>query len=354
MKFLRHIIGFAIVLGVGSAFAAAQDNLLETNLKKAFAAGELEGLHSVLVMREGKVLAEVHFKGKDERWGSWLGIREHGPDTLHDLRSVTKSIVGLLYGIALGEGKVPAVDQPLLAQFPEYADLRGEEQREAITIEHALTMQMGTKWDETIPYSNPKNSEIAMEHAKDRFRYVLDRPMVHEPGSNWIYSGGATAIVAKLIEDGTGQSIDAYAKEKLFKQLGFSHVDWVNGLNGKPSTASGLRLNIHDLAKIGRLVADNGAYEGKQIVPAEWIEASLKPHAKTIYGARYGYFWWLAPEGTPPIWMAGFGNGGQRLTIGRESKTVVALFAGNYNKEDAWRLPVKVISEFVVPALKNN
>ena len=110
-------------------------------------------------------------------------------------------------------------------------------------------MKMGTEWNEDLPYSDPKNSEIAMEYAEDRYRFVLDRPMVNEPGDWWTYHGGAVAVIAKLIADGVGMPIDKYAEQKLFKPLGISEFEWVRGADDVPSAASGLRLTIHDLAK---------------------------------------------------------------------------------------------------------
>ncbi len=325
--------------------------MLNEKLSEAFAAGELSGLHSVLVIHRGETIAETYFPGKDERWGTPLGEREHGPNTLHDLRSVTKSIVSLLYGIALAEGKVPAVDAPLIEQFPEYQDLAEDPQRRKILVRHALSMQMGTEWNEDMPYTDPRNSEVAMEMADDRYRFALDRPMVNEPGKVWSYNGGATALIAKLIETGVGMPIDDYARIKLFEPLGISEFEWVRGADGVPAAASGLRLKIHDLAKIGMLVAQKGKYDGNQIVPANWLSESFKPRAPSE-DLRYGYFWWLAKEGNPPEWVGGFGNGGQRLTVMPELDLVVVVFAGNYNQQQAWKLPVKIILGFAVPAVQ--
>ncbi len=341
------------LLGATMNNALAQSVEMEDKLARAFARGELEGLHSVLVLRDGGIFAEAHFPGDDERWGSSLGHRRHGPGTLHDLRSVTKSIVGLLYGIALEEGLVPAVDESLVAQFPEYDDLNADPLRGGISVRHALSMQMGTQWNEDLPYTDPSNSEIAMERARDRYRYVLDRPLTHEPGRRWTYNGGATAAIGRLIEKGAGMPIDEYAKEKLFAPLGIEAFEWVAGADDVPSAASGLRLNVHDLAKIGQVVVNGGAMDGRQIIPASWLEDSLTPWADTGE-LRYGYFWWLSPEGDPPIWVAGFGNGGQRLWINRNLGLVAVVFAGNYNKADAWKLPVEIIIDFVLPALGND
>lgn len=330
----------------------ARDAAMEESLKSSFAAGELTGLHSVLVLLRGEVLAEVHFDGEDEDWGRPLGMRRHGSDTLHDLRSVTKSVTSLLYGIALAEGRVPDLGACLVCQFPDYADLADDPARRAITVGHALTMTMGIDWNEELPYTDPANSEIAMEMAADRYRFVLDRPLVAEPGSRWIYNGGATAIIAKLLADGVGMPIDAYARERLFEPLGITNFEWRRGGDGEPSAASGLRLSVHDLARIGRMVAAGGLHEGRRILPETWLAESRTPRQTLADGIRYGYFWWLSPAGDPPVWMAGFGNGGQRLSVNPELGLVVAIFAGNYNQADAWQVPVKVIVEHLTPALE--
>lgn len=326
-------------------------NTLEQRLRTAFNAGELEGLHAVLVIHNGEKIAEEYFPGEDETWGAPLGVRQFDEKSLHDLRSVTKSVTGLLYGIALSEGIVPEPESILIDQFPEYTDLADDPQRRQITVGHALSMMMGTQWNEEIPYTNPANSEVAMEMAPDRYRYVLDRPMVHEPGKVWIYNGGATTLISKLIAIGAGRSLDEYAREKLFKPLGIDEFVWMRGSDNSPSAASGLRMTARDLAKIGKAVLNNGIYDDLQLIPQSWIEESFKPHVADADGWRYGYFWWLSPDGDPPTWATALGNGGQQLTIKQDANLVVVTLAGNYNKKGAWELPDKIINEFVFPAV---
>jgi CubicO group peptidase (beta-lactamase class C family) len=144
--------------------------------------GRFENLHAVLAVRGGRLVLERYYTGEDERWGWPRGRVAFGPDELHDLRSITKSVVGLLYSIALAEGDVPPLDASLLDQFPEYQDLTGDPMRRRMTVAHALSMMLGTEWDESLSYADPRNSERAMERAQDRYRFVLDRPMVAEPG----------------------------------------------------------------------------------------------------------------------------------------------------------------------------
>jgi CubicO group peptidase (beta-lactamase class C family) len=347
------ILATALATGapVTGSPAVAQGNAdLEGNVRSAFAAGDLAGLHGLYVALDDEVLADLYFPGADERWGMSLGPREHGPDTLHDLRSVTKSIVGLLYGIALSKGLVPSLSEPLIARFPEHADLAHGD-RAIIKVRDALSMTMGTEWDESLPYTDRRNSEIAMELAPDRYRFALDRPMVSVPGTRWTYNGGAVALVAKLIADGVGMPIDVYADQVLFGPLGIDTFEWVRGADGVPSAASGLRLSARDLAKIGRMVADGGIHDEERIVPEDWLTLSFTPRAEAE-GLRYGYLWWLADWGDPPGWVAGFGNGGQRLTVQPEIGLVMVVLAGNYNDPDAWKLPVDLMERFVAPAVR--
>lgn len=342
----------AAVLAIGPVPAQAETPLTKS-LQADFDRGALPGLHGVLVLYRGKSLGEIYFDGKDQRWGAPLGMRRHGPNTLHDMRSVTKSVVGLLYGIALDRGLVPPPEASLYAQFPEYADLATDPNRAGITIAGALTMRMGTAWDETLPYSDPRNSEIAMERAKDRYGFVLEQKIKGKPGQVWVYSGGATALVARIIEKGTGQPIDAFARDALFAPLGISRFEWVKGADGVPSAASGLRLTLPGLARIGQLVAGHGRYDGKQIISAEWMKTATSPLAKTSFGLQYGYFWWHSPAGNAANWTAAMGNGGQRLTVQPHVDLVIAIIAGNYNRPDDWKIPVAVIERHVVPAYWN-
>ena len=131
-----------------------------------------------------------------------------------------------------------------------------------IRVKHALTMTMGTEWNESIPYSDPRNDERRMAVAADRYRFVLDRPLTTPPGERWNYNGGATAVIAALVARGTGRPLLDYAKERLFDPLGIEHLDWMSDNGREPSAAAGLRLRPRDVAKIGQLVLDGGRWGG--------------------------------------------------------------------------------------------
>ncbi len=333
--------GFAWPRGEGES--GAGDHLAE-RLDDGMRSGQLANLHAVFVARHGKLVAERYYPGSDERWGTPLGTVAFGPDTLHDLRSVSKGVVGLLYGIALAEGKVPALDTSVVDAFPAYADLAAEPARRAIRIEHVLSMTMGLAWNEDLPYSDPRNSEIAMENSADRYRYVLAQPVVSPAGAAWRYSGGATAILGHLVARGAGMPLLDFARSRLFSPLGIAQAEWTPGSNGEAAAASGLRLRAGDLARIGQLFLQRGAWQGSQVVPVEWLAASPAPRAAAFEDVRYGYHWYVAPrrDGSPMI--MGFGYGGQRLVVIPALGIVYVIFMGNYQHS----FPVQLQRVFAV------
>ena len=321
---------------------------LAARLDAKVADGTYTNLHSVVVARDRHLVLERYYTGHDERWGQLLGEVAFGPEIKHDMRSVSKSIVGLLYGIALDQGMVPNVDAPLVDQFPAYGDLARDAARRRITVGHALTMTMGLAWDEGLSYRDPRNSEIGMEMAPDRYRYALEQPVVAEPGKRWIYSGGATALLARLIADGAGMPLMNFARTNLLAPLGITDAEWITGADGEPVAASGLRMRPRDLTRIGQLMLDRGTVDGKPVVPAAWIDRSFTPHVDTGEGLDYGYHWWLGKLlGNGQPWIAAFGNGGQRMMMTPYLNLIITVTAGNYNAPDASKVPIGIISDVV-------
>lgn len=286
-------------------------------------------LHGLVVLRGGEIVAEHYGAGADYRLNEPLGHVVFDRDTLHDVRSVTKSVVSLLYGIALRDGLVPSPGSGLLEQFPEYPDLSADTERGRLTVEHALTMTLGLEWDESVPYTSVANSEIAMEFAPDRYRYVLEQPFAEEPGKRWHYCGGASALIGALIERGAARPLAEYAASALFEPLGIERFEWGKGSDGAALAASGLRLRPVDLAAIGQLVLDGG----RGIVPESWIREVTRPRVVIDGSFEYGYQWYL-DTGERPAFQA-IGNGGQRLLVVPGEELVVAVTAGEYNESQA-------------------
>ena len=328
---------------------------LGDKLDVAFHRNELPNLHAVVVARHGKLALERYYHGPDERRGRrFSGDVQFGPKVKHDLRSVSKSIVSLLYGIAMAEGLAPGLDQSLVDQFPEYEDLAVDSQRKKLKVAHALSMTLGLRWDESLPYTDPRNSETAMDMAPDRYRYVLEQPIVETPGRRWAYNGGATSVIARLVSLGTGKSIVDFARERLFQPLGIRDFEWLVDRRGEPIAASGLRLRPRDLARIGQLILNVGAWGETQVVPAQWLSASFTRKAQVRDGIEYGYHWWL---GTLPNsgerWIGAFGNGGQRLFVIPDLQMVVVITAGNYNQPGQRQVPANVMLKHLMPALRS-
>jgi CubicO group peptidase (beta-lactamase class C family) len=323
-------------------------------LKVHIESGAIPGIHSVLVIADGKTLAEWYFDGADQAMGDrgpvTLPRVEFGPDTLHDVRSVTKSVVSILFGIAKDDGAIKNLDAPVLDYFPEYADLRTPE-RLKIRIRDVLSMTSGLHWDErTYPYTDARNSEIAMDIAADPNRYVLSLPIDAPPGEHFNYSGGDVALVGAIVARATKTPLEPFAKARLFEPLGITHFEWSKN-NDVPRAASGLRLTTRDMGKIGSLMLAGGEWTGKRVVSQVWIDLATSPHADVEpdpkCGLKYGYLWWLFAgcEAQPPApGFAGIGNGGQRIWVVPSRKLVVASTAGLYNDPKQGEPPLAVLT----------
>lgn len=335
---------------------------IEARLDKLIAENRAWNLHGIVVLRNDRLVLERYFEAEDNARGRPLGKVAFKPETQHDLRSCSKSIIGLLYGIALHQGKVPPPEAPLFAAFPEYADLAGKEGRDRLKIQHVLTMTMGTDWDESsLPYSDPRNSEIAMDNAPDRYRYILERRVVDTPGARWTYCGGATALLARIISKGTGKALHAFARENLFDPLGMGATEWATGPDGEPFAASGARMSVRDLARIGLMMLHGGKVGDRAVVPGDWVTRCITPAISADEVRRYGYQWFVLdigfgkPKGwavgrLERMWMAQ-GEGGQRLFIVPALQLVIAITAGNYGTEDQWMPPTRVLREVVLASI---
>jgi CubicO group peptidase (beta-lactamase class C family) len=311
-------------------------------------------VHAVLIEHDGRLVYEEYFSGSDERRGRPLGLVAFTREMKHDIRSVTKSVISALVGIAAGSGAIRSLDAPLLDYFPEYADLQLPERRQ-ITIRHALTMSAGFDWNEDLSYRDPRNDETAMDQSADPLRYVLSRPIVAPPGTSWRYNGGTTQLLGAIVQRATGQPLADYARAVLFDPLGITDVEWLGRLAGLPSAASGLRLRPRDLAKVGSLYLHGGQWNGHQVVPREWIDQSTRRRVTfpRQQDRGYAYLWWHAcyptRSGVVEVPTA-VGNGMQRIFVLRAQRTVVTVLSGRYNQFGA-NPPERLLLDYVIPSL---
>lgn len=326
---LGSLSGLNGLLGALPAFA--QPTLDAPAIERAAAEADL---HSVLVWKSGRMLVEHYRHSKDRPIGEWFA-REvaFAPDVLHDLRSISKSVVALLVGQAVGRGEIdPAA--AVLDFYPALADLR-RDGRERIRIAHLLDMASGLAWDETThAYGSKDNDETRLWWDGGPARHVLDRAVVADPGSVWNYNGGHTALLAEILEQRTGRSLLDIVRNDLFEPLGITRWEWRSGSHRRPLAYAGLRMAPPDLLRLGQMLLAKGAWQGRQVVPAEWIAASMRPGIVVGSGPlRYSLHWWhgTVPHGGRQLaWTAGVGNGGQRLFVVPELELAVVFNAGAY------------------------
>jgi CubicO group peptidase (beta-lactamase class C family) len=321
----------------GWAIAKPQDRGLDAGAICAIDA-RLAGLkganpHGVVVARDGAIVHEAYFPGEDQRWPQqhWkepLVMTNHDAQTRHDVQSISKSVVALLIGAALERGLLKSVDIPVLSLFSEYADLHTAE-RDRLRVRDILTMTSGLRWPQK-PYLSMSRQ---MEAAPDPARFVLEQPMVAEPGTTWRYNNGSAEVAGALLKKAAGKPIDRFAKDVLFDPLGIDDWEWGTMANGDPGASWGLRLRLRDLAKIGQLVLDRGAWHGQRILPATWIAIMTAPQVVRPR-TTYGFLWWLDREevnGTTVDLVVASGWGGQSLIVAPSLGLVIAVNAGVYD-----------------------
>jgi len=305
-------------------------------LASALERGVYPNTHAVLIESDGRLVFEKYLAGTDERWGVRLGQRTFDADSLHDLRSATKSVTSALLGIALARDFDGALARPIGSFFP-HLKLRPE--LDLVKLEHVLTMTAGLEWNEmTVPYTDPRNDEIQMSNVADPVEMVLSRPLREKPGTVWYYNGGLTQVLAGVVAQISAKPFYVFAQEALFDPLGITRFEWLGASKWSPltpSAASGLRMRARDLAKFGSVYLHRGKWQGRQIVPERWVERSTQRRVQYTHEGPwgYGYQWWVGTlEGYDTV--AACGNGNQRVFLVAKDRIAVTIFAGDYNKDE--------------------
>jgi CubicO group peptidase (beta-lactamase class C family) len=349
-KFEENTEGIAIA----SMADVGIDSVIINKIDTAIRNGTYPNIHSLLIVRNNKFVYEKYWTGKDQRWGDDLGPVAHGRDSLHDIRSISKSIVSACIGIVIEQGKIKSVDQKVFDFFPEYAKL-DTGIKSSLAIKHLLAMNSGIVWNEDIPYDNPENSEIRMTNSPNQVEYVLSQPMEATPGALWKYNGGTTQLLAAILEKTTGKKVDQFASEYLFQPLGITRFEWIKYPGTDlPAAASGVRLRSIDLLKFGLLYKQEGVWQGKKIIDPKWVEESFQSHVQRPGGGSYGYQFWLWQDtinNTPTPIVACVGNGDQRILFDKTNDLVVVTTAGNYNKWTIEKNVHALMKDYIYPAL---
>jgi CubicO group peptidase (beta-lactamase class C family) len=317
-------------------------------------------IHGVVIVRHGRLVFEQYFSGYDRPWGQGEGQRDFDATTKHDMRSVSKSVVSLLAGIAIDRKLIAGADEPILKFFPDYSAVRSPGW-DTIMLRHLLTMSSGMQWDEARAWTDPKNDEPYLGSEADPVRYVLSKPIAAPPDTVWTYNGGGTDLLGNVIERVSGKPLEVFAREMLFAPLGIFDWEWMKYRNEKIAAAAGLRLRPRDAAKIGQLLLNKGDWNGRQIVSARWIEQSVTPRFQAIglFGGLfyYGQQWWMGRtlSGDKDVkWIAAQGLGGQRIVVIPELDLVMVTTAGLYSSPRQGNAPLDILANFVIPSVRDN
>lgn len=331
--------------------AGFDENLLAAGIS-SIRQGEYGNVHSVLIFRQGALASENYFAGED--WNNhqgYLGVVQHGRDTLHDVRSISKTVVALAVLLAHDQGYIDSLDRPLLGYFPEFAYIDTGGPKSAITIKHALTMTAGLDWDDKV-YFGPS----------DTLDKVWNRNLVAAPGDIFAYNGGLTQLLAEVVKRTTGKDVHHFAMDQLFAPLGIKRSEWAVRSDGAPDADSGLRLRSRDLAKIGLLIANGGRWAGRQIIPANLVDQAITPHVNIPQDEEahpgdalsYGYQVWLPSfqDGGKRVQLIELaGNGGQKIYIDQDEDLLLVITAGDYDRNDLPKSSFDIFFDIVRPAL---
>lgn len=293
-----------------------------------------DNIHSLLILRNGKLVAELYRSGLDATiYSLWRRRTAFGPTVRHDMRSISKSVVSLTYGILLAKGKVPVLSTPVVSLYPERPDLDTPERR-AIRVEHLLSMSAGLDWDEPTPIHKPKrDDQQPLLWTWSAYDCVFGRDVVAEPGSRFVYSGGDTTVLADIMVRATKTDLRTLVRTELFEPLGITDWEWTGNIYGEPVAFAGLRLRPRDLMAIGAMMLADGSWQGRQIVPKSWIAQSTRSHIDTGAGG-YGYQFWTSQVswgGRQVAIATALGNGGQTLVLVPDLALAIVTTAGDYN-----------------------
>ncbi len=278
------------------------------------------------------------------------------PDALRNVKSMTKSVLGTLVGIALQTGDLESINTPLAYLLPEPFVTLSDRVKRTITVRHLLAMRSGLDWAE---YGA---SALQMTASPDWVQFVLERPLAHPPGEVFNYSTGDTQLLAAVLQRVTGMTLLDFADLYLFGPLGITRRAWPADPQGVTIGGAELALTPRDMAKFGYLVLNGGQWQGDRIVAVNWLEESTRmmtlfepssPDDCDLLG--YGYLWWLRPQGDYESAIA-VGYGGQFVYVIPDLDLVVVMTGRLKSAPDTFRdnrmlCRFNLVEDYIVPSV---
>ena len=288
-------------------------------------------IHSTLVIRNGYVVTDAYF-------------HPYTPDTQVHIQSVTKSVIGMLVGKAIGEGAIGSAEDRLVDYYPNRVFENPSRQKSAIRLKHLLSMASGLDCQEFS--GGPR-----MEESQAWVPFMLDRPVTSAPGKVFGYCNGNAHLLSSILENTTGMSAREYANRTLFAPLGIPEVSeaaWGSDPQQTTLAGYGLHLRPADLAKLAFLYLHNGEWDGQQIVPAEWVADSTSEHIRKEDDSGYGYLWTVYPDDGH---YAALGLGGQQIHVYPSRNLIVVVTASLESFAEAPEIE-GMLNDFILPAIQ--
>lgn len=283
-------------------------------------------IHSLLIVRNGHVVLDAYFYPYNET-------------NVHDVASVTKSVTSMLIGVAIQQGKIKNVQQPVLALFPDRTVSNRNALKEKITIRDLLTMTSGLDCQ----VKENEKTLREMKQSDDWVQFMLNLPMVNEPGRNFVYCSGGTHLLSALLSQTTGKSGQDFARESLFRPLGISDDIWPADSKGITHGWGDLHLHPRDMAKLGYLWLNEGMWDGNRIVSADWVRESTRAQTSMGSDGDYGYSWIVRSRMNPLVYEAA-GRGGQRISMIPAKNMIVVFTGGGFQPGEIGKLLVGVVA----------
>ena len=276
----------------------------------------------MLVLKNGEIAFEDYEPGT-------------GPDTHWISFSMAKSITSTLVGVALADGSISSLDDPVVRYVPA---LKGSAY-DGVSIRQILTMSSGVHWDET--YTDPKSDrrkmlELQLEGKPgELLRYMGSLPRAAPPGSVWNYSTGETFVLGAVVEGATHRHLPNYLSEKIWAPAGMEHdaTWWVDGPDGLAWAGSGIGATLRDYGRFALIVANQGRVNGRSIVANGWFDEACVSHMIGGKMVDYGYMWWIGSNGS----FAALGIFGQYMYINPRERLVIVVLSARPKPEDASR-----------------
>jgi len=311
-------------------------------------ADKLETIYSLLVIKNGHLIAEGYFN-------------EGSVKQKDRLQSVTKSYTSALVGIALEQGYLSSVDQQMLDFFPEVADQVTDPRKQQITIRQMLQMRAGYPWEETDPVFW---DGLLSGHYPP---LIEEFPLIADPGTEFHYSNLTSNWLGIIVDRASGTSLKSFAEEHLFSAIDVEAGEWGQDAEGHNNGCADLHFSARDAAKFGLLYLNDGVYDGKQVISADWVHDSLQRYSENINATGgfpanwglsfgdigYGYQWWSAKAGDHHFDFA-WGHGGQLIVLLDEFDMVVVVTADPFwlqHDEESWKhelANINLVGEFII------